>query len=117
MAEAERYTPQFLQRFNRLRELHGLAVSPVTLRITGCPNGCARPSVAEVALTGRAPGRYNLYLGGAYQDRKSTRLNSSHVATSYAVLCLRKEAGVAARAGGRRRQRLHRLPRHGGPRV
>jgi len=79
MAEAERYTPQFLQRFNRLRELHGLAVSPVTLRITGCPNGCARPYVAEVALTGRAPGRYNLYLGGAYQGHRLARLYATNV--------------------------------------
>jgi sulfite reductase (NADPH) hemoprotein beta-component len=42
------------------------------LRITGCPNGCARPYLAEVALIGKAPGRYNLYLGG---DERGQRLN------------------------------------------
>src|SRR4030095_4643446 len=45
---------------------------PLTLRITGCPNGCARPYVAEIALIGKAPGRYNLYLGG---DGRGQRLN------------------------------------------
>ncbi|HUQ08820.1 MAG TPA: hypothetical protein VM146_00795, partial [Steroidobacteraceae bacterium] len=45
---------------------------PLTLRITGCPNGCARPYLAEIALIGRAPGRYTLRLGG---DAVGSRLN------------------------------------------
>jgi sulfite reductase (NADPH) hemoprotein beta-component len=51
---------------------HGLRAEPLLLRITGCPNGCARPYVAEVGLIGKAPGRYNLYLGG---DGRGQRLN------------------------------------------
>src|SRR5690606_17074904 len=43
MAEAERYLPDFLERFNALKAQHGLQEQPITLRITGCPNGCARP--------------------------------------------------------------------------
>lgn len=74
MAEAERYAPDFLSLFNRLKALHGLQATPITLRITGCPNGCARPYLAEIALTGRAPGLYNLYLGGSYQGHRLTRL-------------------------------------------
>jgi sulfite reductase (NADPH) hemoprotein beta-component len=50
----------------------GLAEDEIVIRMTGCPNGCARPYLAEVALVGRGPGRYNLYLGGAFDG---TRLN------------------------------------------
>jgi sulfite reductase (NADPH) hemoprotein beta-component len=72
MAEAERYLPSFGQQVERLLERHGLRNEPLVLRITGCPNGCARPYLAEVALVGKAPGRYNLHLGG---DGRGQRLN------------------------------------------
>jgi sulfite reductase (NADPH) hemoprotein beta-component len=72
MAEAERYLPGFGQQVERLLERHGLRDEPLVLRITGCPNGCARPYLAEVALVGKAPGRYNLHLGG---DGRGQRLN------------------------------------------
>ncbi len=64
MAEAERYLPSFVERFEELLSRHDLEDERVHLRITGCPNGCARPYVAEVALVGKGPGRYNLMLGG-----------------------------------------------------
>jgi sulfite reductase (NADPH) hemoprotein beta-component len=38
--------------------------------MTGCPNGCARPYIAEIALTGRAPGKYNLYIGGGFHGER-----------------------------------------------
>jgi sulfite reductase (NADPH) hemoprotein beta-component len=72
MAEAERYLPALVSRVEELLARHGLGDEPLTLRITGCPNGCARPYLAEVALVGKAPGRYNLYLGG---DARGQRLN------------------------------------------
>jgi len=72
MAEAERYLPGFLQRVEERLAVHGLLNEPLVLRITGCPNGCARPYLAEIALIGKAPGRYNLYLGG---DGRGQRLN------------------------------------------
>jgi sulfite reductase (NADPH) hemoprotein beta-component len=75
MAEAERYLPALLERVDELQARHGLAREPLLLRITGCPNGCARPYLAEVALVGKAPGRYNLHLGG---DARGTRLNVLH---------------------------------------
>jgi sulfite reductase (NADPH) hemoprotein beta-component len=65
MAESERYAPEFLAEFERLLVRHGLGDAAIGVRITGCPNGCARPFLAEVALVGKAPGRYNLYVGGA----------------------------------------------------
>jgi sulfite reductase (NADPH) hemoprotein beta-component len=75
MAEAERYLPHLLDRVDALLQRHGLLETPISLRVTGCPNGCARPYLAEVALVGKAPGRYNLYLGG---DARGQRLNKLH---------------------------------------
>jgi sulfite reductase (NADPH) hemoprotein beta-component len=72
MAEAERYLPGFIRQVEQRLAAHGLRDEPIVLRITGCPNGCARPYLAEIALIGKAPGRYNLYLGG---DERGQRLN------------------------------------------
>ncbi len=72
MAEAERYLPRLVEQVELLLEKHALLQTPISLRITGCPNGCARPYLAEIALVGKAPGRYNLFLGG---DRRGQRMN------------------------------------------
>ncbi|MET0402696.1 MAG: assimilatory sulfite reductase (NADPH) hemoprotein subunit [Cystobacter sp.] len=72
MAEAERYLPDFVSLLEARLAVHGLEKDNLHLRITGCPNGCARPYLAEVALVGKAPGRYNLFLGG---DQRGQRLN------------------------------------------
>jgi sulfite reductase (NADPH) hemoprotein beta-component len=72
MAEAERYLPHLLDRIETLLAAHALADAPIGLRISGCPNGCSRPYVAEIALVGKAPGRYNLMLGA---DARGQRLN------------------------------------------
>jgi sulfite reductase (NADPH) hemoprotein beta-component len=73
MAEAERYLPAFNAKLQPLLETHGLVDTPIVLRLSGCPNGCSRPYLAEIALVGKAPGRYNLMLGG---DRRGQRLNT-----------------------------------------
>src|SRR5690606_28396078 len=73
MAEAERYLPDFTARLQPLLEQHGLAEAPILLRISGCPNGCSRPYLGEIALVGKAPGRYNLMLGA---DHRGQRLNT-----------------------------------------
>jgi sulfite reductase (NADPH) hemoprotein beta-component len=72
-AEAERYLPTLTERVEELLAKHSLLETPISMRITGCPNGCARPYVAEIALVGKAPGKYALYLGG---DLKGQRLNT-----------------------------------------
>lgn len=72
MAEAERYFPSLLDKIETLATQNGLDDMPLVMRMTGCPNGCARPFVAEVGLTGKGPGSYNLYLGG---DGTGTRVN------------------------------------------
>ncbi len=74
MAEAERYLPDILTRIEALLGEHGLLDEPITFRISGCPNGCSRPYVAEIALSGRAPGKYNLYLGGGFHGERLNRL-------------------------------------------
>ena len=72
LAEAERYLPDLITRLESELERFGLAQDDITIRMTGCPNGCARPYLAEIGLVGRTPGVYNLYLGGAHDG---TRLN------------------------------------------
>ncbi len=73
MAEAERYLPDFSARLEPLLDRHGLRDAPILLRISGCPNGCSRPYLGEIALVGKAPGRYNLMLGA---DHRGQRLNT-----------------------------------------
>ncbi len=73
MAEAERYLPRLTRLIDERLAARGLAGEPIVVRITGCPNGCARPYLAEIALIGKAPGRYNLYFGG---DARGQRLNA-----------------------------------------
>lgn len=72
MAEAERYLPEFVGKVEVLTEKHGISDQPIVMRMTGCPNGCARPFMAEIAFIGKADGRYNMYLGA---DGIGTRLN------------------------------------------
>lgn len=73
MAEAERYLPEITDALQPMLEAHGLADAPILLRISGCPNGCSRPYLGEIALVGKAPGRYNLMLGA---DHRGQRLNT-----------------------------------------
>lgn len=75
MAEAERYLPGLLDKVEAMAERHGIGDMDSVIRITGCPNGCARPYLAELGLVGKGPGHYNLYLGG---DGKGTRLNKRY---------------------------------------
>ncbi len=75
LAESERYLPDLITRLEDEMERFGLRDEEITIRMTGCPNGCARPYVSEIGLVGRTPDIYNLYLGGAYEG---TRLNKLH---------------------------------------
>lgn len=79
MAEAERYMPDFLTKIEAILERHGLIDEPITVRISGCPNGCSRPYVAEIALTGRAPGKYNLYLGAGFHGERLNRVVAENI--------------------------------------
>ncbi len=90
MAEAERYFPRFMERFEQLLASQGLKDETITVRISGCPNGCARPYLAEIGLSGRAPGKYNLYLGGSPKGDRLAALYLENIdeARIFAVLSL-----------------------------
>jgi sulfite reductase (NADPH) hemoprotein beta-component len=72
LAESERYLPELITRIEELLAEVGLSSQEIAIRMTGCPNGCARPYMAEIGFVGKAPGRYQLWLGG---NEASTRLN------------------------------------------
>ncbi|MGJ0128483.1 assimilatory sulfite reductase (NADPH) hemoprotein subunit [Pantoea sp. RHCKP32] len=71
MAEAERFLPAFVTKVEEIMHAHGVGDEHIVLRVTGCPNGCGRAMLAELGLVGKAPGRYNLHLGG---NRIGTRI-------------------------------------------
>ncbi|CAG8922509.1 unnamed protein product [Penicillium salamii] len=78
MAESERYLPVLISKLETTLEECGLAQDSIVMRMTGCPNGCARPWLAEVAFVGKAFGAYNMYLGGGYHgQRLNKRYRSS----------------------------------------
>ncbi len=72
LAESERMLPALIDRIEKLGGELGLGGEEIIIRSTGCPNGCARPYMAEIAFVGKAPGRYQLWLGG---NAAGTRLN------------------------------------------
>jgi sulfite reductase (NADPH) hemoprotein beta-component len=72
LAESERMLPGFIDRIEKLGGELGLGGEEIVIRSTGCPNGCARPYMAEIAFVGKAPGRYQLWVGG---NAAGTRLN------------------------------------------
>ncbi|KAF7193930.1 Sulfite reductase [NADPH] subunit beta [Pseudocercospora fuligena] len=79
MAESERYLPELITKLEGTLEESGLAQSSIVMRMTGCPNGCARPWLAEVAFVGKAFGAYNMYLGGGYHGNRLNKLYRSSI--------------------------------------
>jgi sulfite reductase (NADPH) hemoprotein beta-component len=65
MAESERYMPDFMSKLESLMEEVGVGGAAINVRMSGCPNGCSRPYLGEIALVGKSPGKYNLYLGAS----------------------------------------------------
>jgi len=88
MAEAERYLPDLVTRLEALAVKHGIEDQPINIRMSGCPNGCSRPYLGEIGLVGRAPGRYNLYLGASFNGDRLNRMvldNSDEAAILEAI--------------------------------
>ncbi len=73
LAEAQRYLPSLISKIESLLAKYNLEEEEISVRMTGCPNGCARPYAAEIGFVGTAYGRYNLHIGG---DRLGERLNT-----------------------------------------
>jgi sulfite reductase (NADPH) hemoprotein beta-component len=74
LAESERYLPDLIDALDERLAVYGLTDDDIVVRMTGCPNGCARPYLAEIGLVGKGPGRYNLYLGAAFNGSRLSKL-------------------------------------------
>lgn len=79
MAEAERYLPDLINKIEPMLEEAGLGDKEIVIRMTGCPNGCARPMLAEIAFIGKAPGKYNMYLGGGHSGNRLNKLYKENI--------------------------------------
>ena len=79
LAESERYLPDLLSALDERLAAHKLSAADIVIRMTGCPNGCARPYLAEIGLVGKGPGRYNLYLGAAFDGSRLSKLYQEDV--------------------------------------
>jgi sulfite reductase (NADPH) hemoprotein beta-component len=97
MAESERYLPELVGKIEEILAAHHLGDEPITIRMTGCPNGCARPYVGEIALTGRAPGKYNLYLGGGFHGQRLNKMVLENVGEAAILGMLDKVIGQFAK--------------------
>ncbi len=75
LAEAQRYLPSLISKIEPIVEKYGLGDEEITLRMTGCPNGCGRSPAAEIGFIGTSYGQYNLHIGG---DRIGERLNAKY---------------------------------------
>ena len=101
LAESERYLPDLIDALAERLAAHGLADDDIVIRMTGCPNGCARPYLAEIGLVGKGPGRYNLYLGAAFDG---SRLNKLYVEdVDHAGIIAALDPIYAAYAAGRQK--------------
>lgn len=82
MAESERYLPTLIDKVEAILEGVGLREQEITIRMTGCPNGCARPMLAELAFIGKAAGKYNMYLGGGFAGNRLNKLYKENIGES-----------------------------------
>jgi len=89
LAESERYLPDLVGDLENVLEEVGLKHDAITIRMTGCPNGCARPYIAEIAFVGRGPNTYNVYLGGGFHGERLNKLFKQSVKSDEIVPLLR----------------------------
>ncbi|NRD79667.1 assimilatory sulfite reductase (NADPH) hemoprotein subunit [Bacillus sp. BRMEA1] len=78
-AESERYLPGLLSKIEEIIDENGLRDQEITIRMTGCPNGCARPALAEIAFMGKAVGKYNMYLGAAFDGSRLNKMYRENI--------------------------------------
>ncbi|MGG1346743.1 assimilatory sulfite reductase (NADPH) hemoprotein subunit [Bacillus subtilis] len=79
MAEAERYLPTLLDKIEEIIDENGLRDQEITIRMTGCPNGCARHALGEIGFIGKAPGKYNMYLGAAFDGSRLSKMYRENI--------------------------------------
>jgi len=78
-AEAERYLPSLITKLDETIKHLGLEKDAIVIRMTGCPNGCGRPYLGEIGFVGKAPGRYNLYLGAGFVGDRLNKLYKENI--------------------------------------
>jgi sulfite reductase (NADPH) hemoprotein beta-component len=88
LAESERYLPDLVTALEESLASHGLEDDEIVIRMTGCPNGCARPYLAEIGLVGKGPGKYNLYLGAAFDGSRLSKLYAEDLEHAQIILTL-----------------------------
>ncbi|MCP6681768.1 assimilatory sulfite reductase (NADPH) hemoprotein subunit [Bacillus nakamurai] len=79
MAEAERYLPKLIDKIEEIMDENGLRDEEITIRMTGCPNGCARHALGEIGFIGKAPGKYNMYLGAAFDGSRLSKMYRENI--------------------------------------
>jgi sulfite reductase (NADPH) hemoprotein beta-component len=79
LAESERYLPDLVTQLEEVMKDNGLRDDAILIRMTGCPNGCARPYLGEIGLVGKGPGSYNVYLGAAFDGSRLNKLYRDNV--------------------------------------
>ncbi|MCY8580200.1 assimilatory sulfite reductase (NADPH) hemoprotein subunit [Bacillus haynesii] len=79
MAEAERYLPKLIDKIDEIVVENGLKNEEITIRMTGCPNGCARHALGEIGFIGKAPGKYNMYLGAAFDGSRLSKMYRENI--------------------------------------
>lgn len=79
MAEAERYLPVLIDKIEEIVDVNGLREEEITIRMTGCPNGCARHALGEIGFIGKAPGKYNMYLGAAFDGSRLSKMYRENI--------------------------------------
>ncbi|KAL0060869.1 Sulfite reductase [NADPH] subunit beta [Marasmius tenuissimus] len=88
-AESERYLPILVDKVEKICEENGLRNDSIVMRMTGCPNGCARPYVAEIAFVGKAPGQYLMLLGGGFYGQRVNKIYRESVTEPEILAILR----------------------------
>ncbi|TYP76395.1 assimilatory sulfite reductase (NADPH) hemoprotein subunit [Paenibacillus methanolicus] len=104
MAEAERYLPVLIDKIDGMLDENGLREEEITIRMTGCPNGCARHSLGEIGFIGKAPGKYNMYLGAAHDGSRLSKMYRENIGEDE---ILRELSGIIPRYAKERESGEH----------
>lgn len=79
MAESERYLPSLVDKLEELLDQSGLSEKEIIIRMAGCPNGCSRAALGEIGFIGKAPGKYNMYLGAGFSGERLSKMYKENI--------------------------------------
>ncbi|MFD2926144.1 assimilatory sulfite reductase (NADPH) hemoprotein subunit [Halobacillus naozhouensis] len=104
MAESERYLPVLLDKIEDILDEAGIREEDIIIRMSGCPNGCSRPALGEIAFIGKAPGKYNMYLGAGFTGDRLNKLYRENIGEEEILETLKP---ILLQYGKRRRENEH----------